>query len=380
MKKSVFSIISLICLFYSCTSDKTEKNIQPKIDEGPMCTFDLINPQNNDNSKPASAIITWPRWQTGQIIKIKFLDGNEMQREKAKKHASEWLNYANLKFEYVSTGYADIRIGFDRAGESGTKYGAWSELGMSSAYGFNLERQSMRLGPLTSADESSIRRTVLHEFGHALGLVHETTNPNANIKWNLSKVYNYFNEYSKEEVDEMIINPDYKTNYSAYDPLSIMHYYIPASITTDGRAVNEMTLLSEIDKKSINGWYPFPIVSVLKSGQSIYDLAWKDRIKSPSGRYALEFTPGVLRVVDLTENKIIWEVGNKEYNRKAFCYFESNGNITLRGAKNPFSAIETIWTSNTSEYPEATLQLQDDGNLQLIYKRVVKWSSKTGKI
>ncbi|MET3026256.1 matrixin family metalloprotease [Flavobacterium sp. UW10123] len=378
MKKSAL-IISLICLLCSCISDRSEKTIQSNDDKDLICTFDL----DNNTSKPAAAIITWPRWQIGQTIKVKFLDGNEIEQEKTKKYASEWLKYANLKFEYVSSGSADIRIGFKRAGEENKDYGAWSELGMRSAYGNNLERQSMRLGPLNSADENSIRRTILHEFGHALGLIHENASPASKINWNLAKVYQYYYDlsgWSKDQVDQYVIKTAESTNYSEYDALSIMHYYVPASLTTDGKSVNEMSVLSDIDKKSINEWYPFPIVSVMESGQSFNDLRWKDRIQSNNKRYSLEFTPGFLRVIDLVEKKTIWEVGDIRYPRRAICNFESNGNIVLKGAKYTAATIETIWTSNTSEYSGATLHLQDDGDLQLIYNGVVKWSSKKGKV
>lgn len=45
-----------------------------------------------------------------------------------------------------------------------------------------------------------------------------------------------------------------------------------------------------------------------------------------------------------------------------------------------FSLDESmVWTSNTAEYPGSTLQLQDDGNLALIYNETITWSSKNGK-
>lgn len=242
--------------------------------------------------------------------------------------------------------------------------------------------QTMRLGPLTATDESTNTRTVLHEFGHALGLFHETTNPAANINWDLPKTYQYYStQFTKDEVDHFIINKESTSNYSEYDPLSIMHYYIPASITKDGKGVNEMNELSNIDKKSINEWYPFPIVSKIEPGRSLNALPWKDRIKSPNGRYSLEFVPGILRINDLIEKNVIWEVGNKFYIIKSSCFFDSNGNITLKGSSTPLAgSTKILWSNYINEYPEATLHLQDDGDLQLIYNGAVKWSSKKGKI
>lgn len=374
MRRFNFLIITSLIILFSCSSEEN----QISFNQTDMCSFNLIDAQNSPTTKPNAAIINWPRWENGQTIKIKFLDGDNNVQEKVKKYAAEWEKYANLNFEYVTQNeYADIRIGFEIG-----QPGAWSELGMKSVYGVP-DHQSMRLGPLTANDESSVRRTVLHEFGHALGLVHETTNPAATINWNLPKVYEYYGGllgWSKEEIDEFVINKSNSTNYSQYDPLSIMHYYINPSLTTDGKGVNEMSVLSDIDKKSINEWYSFPIVSVLESGQSIYNLTWKNRIKSPNGRYSLEFVPGLLHIIDLTENKMIWEVGDASYNRKPSCFFESNGNIIIKGAVSTFTNTQTIWTSNTYEFVGAKLYLQDNGNLELIQNGVVKWSSQAGKI
>lgn len=365
--------------FSSCAQQNEMDNKQFSPSSGKkavdMCAFDLINSQNDFISKPDAAILQWPIWKPGQTIKIKFLDGDSASQEKVKRIAAQWTLYANLKFEYVSNDeYADIKIGF----QIGTP-GAWSELGMRSAYGES-DRQTMRLGALTG-DEASSRRTILHEFGHALGLIHENASPIAQINWNLPKVYQYYSEWSKEEVDRFVIKSPEQTNYTTYDPLSIMHYYIDPSLTTDGVGIPEQTELSKIDMKSINKWYPFPIVSILESGQSINDLPWDKRIKSPNGRYSLEFDLGLLKVIDLAENKTIWEVGNSSYRRKPSCYFESTtGNIIIKGSKLSVLPTTITWASNTTGFPGATLHLQDDGNLQLIHNGIVRWSSKTGKL
>ncbi|MBL0735355.1 hypothetical protein JI750_00525 [Flavobacterium sp. GN10] len=382
MRELKILLIFLMLALSSCHSDErgtNPKSISSKDRTPLICTFDLIENSNNLTSKPNAAIVNW-RWQAGQTVKIKFLDGEIAWQEKVKSIANEWTRYANLKFEYVNKDeYADIKIGFLLTGEN-NYYGAWSELGAKVLY-MNQDRQTMRLGPLTATSETTTRRTILHEFGHALGLHHETTNPTANIQWDLPKAYKYYSlQFTKEETDLFIINKVNVSNYSEYDPLSIMHYYIPASITKNGIGVDAQTVLSEIDKKSINMWYPFPFVSVMESGQSFNDLRWKDRIQSNNKRYSLEFTPGFLRIMDVVEKKIIWEVGNIRYPRRAICDFESNGNIILKGAKYTAATIETIWSSNTSEFPGATLHLQDDGDLQLIYNGTVKWSSKNGKI
>ncbi|MBB4804488.1 hypothetical protein HNP37_004580 [Flavobacterium nitrogenifigens] len=368
-------IISSFLLLISCNN---EENQISKGEELSFCSFNFIDSKSDPTTKSNAAIINWPRWQPGQTIKIKFLDGDADAQEKVKRIASEWTKYANLKFEYVATNeYADIRIGFNIG-----SYGAWSVLGMRSAYG-DTNEQSMRLGPLTS-NETSIRRTILHEFGHALGLIHENASPASTINWDLPKVYKYYNDlngWSEEEVDEFVIKSPESTNYSQYDPLSIMHYYVPAALTTNGVAVNEMSDLSIIDIKSINKWYPFPIRSVIESEERIDFIPWTQAIKSPNGLFVLEFDSGILTITNLEDAMIIWQVGNPKYHYRSSCFLQPDGNLVIKAHSSGFTAPEqTIWTSNTAGYSGATLSLQDDGDLQLIYNGAVKWSSKLGKI
>jgi len=373
MKKVKFLICIFILGLFSCNHEENKTS-----DEIQMCAFDYVNENSDPTTKSNAAIINWPRWQTGQTIKIKFLDGDAAAQEKVKRFASEWTNYANLTFKYVPPDeYADIRIGFNVG-----NYGAWSVLGMRSAYG-NVNEQSMRLGPLTSSNEASVRRTVLHEFGHALGLIHENASPAAKINWDLPKVYKYYsdlNGWSKEEVDQYVIKSPESTNYSEYDPLSIMHYYVDPALTTDGVRVNEMSVLSDIDKKSINEWYPFPARSSINSGERIDLIPWTQSIKSPNGKYQLKFGIGVLHIIDLTDNTIIWQVGKAFGSNDSSCLLETNGNIIIKGRKNMTTGQSVLWTSSTSGFPGATLNLQDDGDLQLIYNGLVKWSSKNGKM
>ncbi len=375
MRRFNFLVITLLIVLFSCSSEEN----QISSDQIEMCSFNLIDKKNNSTTKPDAAIINWPRWETGQTIKIKFLDGDSIAQEKVKKYAAEWEIYANVNFEYVSQKeYADIRIGF-QIGQPG----AWSELGMKSFYGVP-DHQSMRLGPLTANDESSVRRTILHEFGHALGLVHETTNPAATINWNLPKVYEYYGGlqgWSKEEIDEFVIKKSNSTNYSEYDPLSIMHYYIHPSLTTDGKGVYEMTVLSDIDKKSITEWYPFPVRSVIETGERIDIACYRKCIKSPNGRYSLEFDSGCLFILDNTNNQKTWSVGAPIYN-DVMCFFQSSsGEIIIVGSRpNGTFLQEIIWRSRVSKIKDAQLHLQDNGDLELIQNAVVKWSSQAGKI
>ena len=58
----------------------------------------------------------------------------------------------------------------------------------------------MKLGGFTTASDNTVlRRTVLHEFGHAIGCVHEQASPAANIPWNEAKVYEFYRQWWDDE-------------------------------------------------------------------------------------------------------------------------------------------------------------------------------------
>jgi Astacin (Peptidase family M12A) len=105
-----------------------------------------------------------------------------------------------------------------------------------------------------------MKGTTAHEFGHALGLLHEQSYPNG-IKWNKDTVYKYYAKYQgwdKSTVDFNVLGASdiFYTNGTTYDPVSIMHYPVLAWQTVDGYTVGLNNDLSAGDKKIIAALYP----------------------------------------------------------------------------------------------------------------------------
>jgi hypothetical protein len=116
------------------------------------------------------------------------------------------------------------------------------------------------LTPGVSDDEA--RRVILHEFGHALGLIHEHQNPINAIKWNKPAViadlsgppnnwdaatieHNMFEQYPSNTIAGTTLDRD-----------SIMMYPIPQSWLIEGAPVGMNEVLSETDQKFIRLQYP----------------------------------------------------------------------------------------------------------------------------
>jgi serralysin len=193
------------------------------------------------------------RWALNQRdIKVSFLDGDPLVQQKVKTAAKQWESYCGLNFVFGNFADADITISFLYAG-------SWSYIGTYS----KKMRPSMNFGWLyAGTPQDEIDRVVLHEFGHAIGFVHEHQNPNGNILWDKKKVYAYYklppNNWDTPTVDQNIF---YKysaqqINATAFDPKSIMLYSIPASLTTNGFSTPENSQLSDSDKAFVNKMYP----------------------------------------------------------------------------------------------------------------------------
>lgn len=219
-----------------------------------VCVDKVIH-KNAKTSAERMALVKGSLWPAGAQIKCRFLDGDPAVQERVKKVALEWMNHANLKLYFVDTPDAVIRITF-------TPGGSWSYIG-TDCKKIPAGQATMQYGWLTkTSTDEEVRRVVLHEFGHALGAIHEHQNPAGSIKWNKEAVYKYYmgppNNWSKADVDHNLFET-YDANLTvntALDPTSIMMYPIPKEFTTDGFNVGWNMALSATDKAFMKKNYP----------------------------------------------------------------------------------------------------------------------------
>ncbi len=201
------------------------------------------------------AIVTKKMWGSGRTLTIAFLDGSATQKTKVKAHALKWTKLANIKFKFVRGKKATIRISFV------ADDGSWSTIG-TDANTVPSNEPSMNFGWLRDdTAENEYERVVVHEFGHALGCIHEHQNPAGGIKWNKPVVYKYYqgppNNWSKADVDSNLFAKysANQTQFTKLDPRSIMMYPIPKEFTLDGFEVGLNTTVSATDKSFIKKEY-----------------------------------------------------------------------------------------------------------------------------
>jgi hypothetical protein len=202
-------------------------------------------------------------WPPGRTLRVRFLDGEEIIHHKVAGYAHQWSDHANITFEFGNDPEAEIRISF-------RERGSWSYLG-TDAYGIDSHLPTMNYGWLRQdTTEEEYSRVVLHEFGHALGCIHEHQNPDVSIPWDRETVYAYYagppNNWSRNDVDRNLFEPYSRdrTQFSRFDPQSVMLYPIPQEHTVGDYSVGFNRELSETDRQFIGTIYPLSQRAVVR--------------------------------------------------------------------------------------------------------------------
>jgi serralysin len=220
--------------------------------------FSWIPTQEGMEGADRAALVKALKWPKGAIISVSFLDGDESVKKRVRNVAEHWTGpgMANVKIVFQDSTDSLIRISFKFKG-------SWSVLGTACKTITNKTQPTMNYGWLTPAStDDEVRRVVLHEFGHALGLIHEHQSPAGGIKWNRDAVIRDLsgppNNWDKATIERNMFQAIDKkeSNFTQLDPKSIMMYPLPAKWTTNGFSVGLNSDLSATDKSFIHAQYP----------------------------------------------------------------------------------------------------------------------------
>jgi serralysin len=203
-----------------------------------------------------AALLNAARWPARTTISAKFIDGDPDLQRRVKTVAERWTAITNLRFDFRNSGDTDIRIAFIQGA------GSWSYLG-TQCRNIPQNKPTMNFGWLTpKSSDLEVQSVVLHEFGHAVGLIHEHQNPKAGIQWNRDAVIRDLsgppNNWSLETIESNMFAKNSMSDVTATDtdPTSIMMYMIPKSWTLDGFSAGQNDDLSQKDIALVKSVYP----------------------------------------------------------------------------------------------------------------------------
>lgn len=137
---------------------------------------------------------------------------------------------------------------------------SWSHIGR---YGETMIQTdaSMNLAVTMQDSEHGFRYLVLHEFGHALGLLHEQEHPQglpwdyaAFERWHLERGYDVERArvfwFQRVDPSCVVAGP--------YNPFALMHYYAPPEWFRDGMARGGSHLITQPECAQVERWFGPP--------------------------------------------------------------------------------------------------------------------------
>jgi Astacin (Peptidase family M12A) len=202
---------------------------------------------------PGASAAYASRWQNlaNNTLRLFFMNGADLI-DPVMAAITAWSRAANVKFDRArDASRAELRIMFGRS------LGHQSQVGSEARQVRNLSQPTMTLGFRDlfdyEADAAYSRFVVMHEFGHALGCIHEHIRDDAPLVFNEAKTIAYFatRGLNAAATRYNILERWRQTliRKSEYDEKSIMHYMLPGFCMADGRERQQNFELSGPDKE-----------------------------------------------------------------------------------------------------------------------------------
>jgi hypothetical protein len=202
-----------------------------------------------EDGKPVPGMAWLPLsklWEPGAVLRVCFISPNGQANSIVAQAADRWNQVsANVRLDFGSLAAprlcgpganAHIRVGYNDRNEF------WSAIGrdaLVNVRGWNDPSVSLDINAVVSGQAYG---TILHEFGHALGLNHEHQRPSpygceSEIVWDRAIQYYQVNfgwapNLTYSQLGPRDPGPAVMTEY--FDPTSIMMYPFPAFILAGG--------------------------------------------------------------------------------------------------------------------------------------------------
>lgn len=215
----------------------------PKYD---WCTSPPVDPNDHD--------WFWPLDK--RVLTVSFLNGSLDEKTIVMNAVNEHYNTIKMGiwFKFIQENGStpsDIRVMF--ADECKSKNGY-----MAAAVPRNEPTLWLDVSPTYNMGKEHIRQgTILHEFGHALGLKHAHSHPDSNVDWNFKAINEMYGLDYEHFVVQFVKKSTGIISLIPYDRNSIMHYTVRSADTHSMiTSVDFPFVLSKGDKKFLMAIYP----------------------------------------------------------------------------------------------------------------------------
>ncbi|KAK5636265.1 hypothetical protein RRF57_011977 [Xylaria bambusicola] len=185
----------------------------------------------SETQTPSSDLIAadklWPSHR--DCLNVYFMNGSTEEKSLVKNLVRTHYNSLPMRihFHFLSEGKlhrSDIRVKF--------AHDSWSYIGTDAELYPGRKTMCLNMYPRRSTEaeiRTKIQADILHEFGHALGMVHAHKHPDCQMTWNYKRLM-WSNDWPlkwvREAYDDDTSSVVGKRWDLPYDPLSIMHYAI----------------------------------------------------------------------------------------------------------------------------------------------------------
>lgn len=257
MKKFLWLFLSLSLLFSACNKEEniSTPNLTNKVNE--VSFYGVATPDVKLGQQ--GVVQTNKLWHPAAIIDVRFLNGTAADQELIKTHVKEWEELICVRFNFIESGDAEVRIAFNW---QSNKRLTWSFTGTDCKFVTDQSQPTMNIANWqSSAKTPEIKKgDVLRLFGQVLGLEYEYRHLEFNPMWGDElDVEDYWMTYLRsfvewDEFKKYVYNPLQASKViqtAEYDAKSIMVMPINDDWVTENPELLNATANNSLSAKDI---------------------------------------------------------------------------------------------------------------------------------